>query len=581
MKIVWLGLLMAFSLVAIGGNEAGNGGSSVVCPNKPPELLDFYENLILGDLTPDLGGYDDPARGARVAFDRLKRLDPDRAAAYERTLETFFDNARFIDDLILPDTKDYGHVPLKKECRIEQLAVQREPMLPGYKRYLINRTLWTGLPKDHRAGLVIHEIVYGDAIGLGHKDSINSRYFTAFISSKNIEAMSPKQYEALLRQLGFKKAGDQPPAWVMNPVRLPGAMAKTPYSASVAAFAHHPAGRPMTFEKIAGPSWLRVAKDGIVSGTPVDDAENTFVIAVRDPDGRTATANVLIVVHSPGVKWKSSVIDLGVQKEGFNFTYDLRHQVNSLEGKHLYFSAAGLPPWLKLDPMGVLTGRPDRPHVGAWNATFMVTTITGESGAVAEGRGVVTKTLKSPVWLVNPIQLTAKEDEAFRTDLGEFVSNVQSIPYEITLVSGPSWLAVSNMGIVTGTPKKGDVGESRAVFRLRWTLDGFPMHSDANLFLRVKATNHPPFWIRNPVHFDICPGGTSVQVLTKYVQDVDGDALTFHLHKGETWARIVNNDLIMSPPADEKGVSDLTVSAYDGQHATPVTIRVTVGPPCP
>jgi hypothetical protein len=156
------------------GYEAGNGGNVVVCRDgegviESVELLDYYEGRELSSkLHPALGPNSlTQIEKARYALQRLRRLDGARADGYQASAEKFFAEAAFVKNQILPDTKDYGYVPLPANCKIEQIAVQHT-VVDG-KRYHINQDLWNLLTADHQAGLILHEVIYHDALGQGHK----------------------------------------------------------------------------------------------------------------------------------------------------------------------------------------------------------------------------------------------------------------------------------------------------------------------------------------------------------------------------------------------------------------------------
>src|SRR5450432_3077511 len=95
----------------------------------------------------------------------------------------------------LQGISDHGYIPVPPGCRIEQLAIQLKDDDGDGKRYLIDEDYWKGLDNDHRAGLILHEITYREAISLGAKDSIKTRYYTALISSLKPEEMSVDEYE--------------------------------------------------------------------------------------------------------------------------------------------------------------------------------------------------------------------------------------------------------------------------------------------------------------------------------------------------------------------------------------------------
>lgn len=206
--LVWLGVC---SVLSFAGNDRGHGGGVVVCRDTnrkvlSVELLDFYENRILRDIEPDLGdntlSYNTKIE---IALSRIEKLDPVRARRYRQKALDFLSKTKFTEGVILPNTNDFGHVPLATGCEIEQLASQRDIRLPQDKSYLINKDLWEHplLSNASRAGLILHELVYFDALQLGHLNSMFSRYYVALMSSKRGEIMDKIYYTDLMEKINL------------------------------------------------------------------------------------------------------------------------------------------------------------------------------------------------------------------------------------------------------------------------------------------------------------------------------------------------------------------------------------------
>jgi hypothetical protein len=75
----------------------------------------------------------------------------------------------------------------------------------GVKKYIINQDLWSLLNNTNKAGLILHEIVYSDAIMRGQNNSIYARYFNALLSSKEITKLSQKEYKKIMRKTRLKQ----------------------------------------------------------------------------------------------------------------------------------------------------------------------------------------------------------------------------------------------------------------------------------------------------------------------------------------------------------------------------------------
>lgn len=72
-----------------------------------------------------------------------------------------------------------------------------------------------------------------------------------------------------------------PPAFLSDPVILPGATQYAAYAESLAGSAADPEGDALYFSKVDGPEWLSIARDGTLSGTPRLGDTGTFELAVQ------------------------------------------------------------------------------------------------------------------------------------------------------------------------------------------------------------------------------------------------------------------------------------------------------------
>lgn len=190
--------------------HVGNGGGLVQCaqPNDGGttlELLDFYEGKRdhgISPRIPDVAGLKTPLGLVKTWLHALERHDYRRYLQFQLWLETFFDETEFVGESmeVIADT-GYSEVPLN--CVIVQGAVQLEtPDSP--KRYMIDETLWQQLSIVDQAGLILHELVYREALQRGHTDSYSVRYFTALIATGYLADLDMRAYQDLLLQLRFR-----------------------------------------------------------------------------------------------------------------------------------------------------------------------------------------------------------------------------------------------------------------------------------------------------------------------------------------------------------------------------------------
>jgi uncharacterized repeat protein (TIGR03803 family) len=96
-----------------------------------------------------------------------------------------------------------------------------------------------------------------------------------------------------------------PPFFISNPFAEPAAAAGQPYAANIATNATDPnLGAVLAFSEVSGPSWLSVAGNGSLSGTPLSAnvGTNVFIVTVADNLGLANNATLTInVVPAPPI----------------------------------------------------------------------------------------------------------------------------------------------------------------------------------------------------------------------------------------------------------------------------------------
>jgi hypothetical protein len=202
-------LLLVSPAFAAGGQEVGNGGNAVVCRDEggaitSAELLDFYEARTLRGIQRDLGP---PGLSVDEKFGivlkRLGRLSPERVSLYTLAHGGFPRESRFLPGVKLTTVPDSFHVAIPDGCQVEQLAIQKQPEFPEDRRYTINQDLWQKLDNDSRTGLILHEIIYGEALGYGATDSVGTRYLNSKLCSPEADTLSLQDFIDVLVDAGF------------------------------------------------------------------------------------------------------------------------------------------------------------------------------------------------------------------------------------------------------------------------------------------------------------------------------------------------------------------------------------------
>lgn len=199
--------LKSFESRGGGGGHDGNGGDAVVCTQNgkvTAELLDFYEARVMREIQIDLGPAELSVEAkVDMALGRLRTISPARADRYAARIASFASDAQFFTRISLPDINDSKHVLLPVNCKIEQLVIQRQNPPPGTKKFLVNEDLWVLLSNTDRAGILLHEAIYEEALERGASNSVKTRYFTSKISSSLAEVKGPVKARCFFIGLGL------------------------------------------------------------------------------------------------------------------------------------------------------------------------------------------------------------------------------------------------------------------------------------------------------------------------------------------------------------------------------------------
>jgi len=96
----------------------------------------------------------------------------------------------------------------------------------------------------------------------------------------------------------YQAVTNRPPTFLSNPFTIASANAGQAYSATLTTNASDPNGDAVTFGKVSGPTWLSVASNGGLTGTPLsaDMGTNSFMVRVTDPSGLFSMATMSLVI---------------------------------------------------------------------------------------------------------------------------------------------------------------------------------------------------------------------------------------------------------------------------------------------
>ncbi|MCX6117143.1 MAG: hypothetical protein NT027_06355 [Proteobacteria bacterium] len=141
---------------------------------------------------------------AALALGSLKNLDEVRYRRYLGRLN----NAKFhFAPMSLVDINDSNHVrAIEAPCKLMQLAIHQ--WVPGNftNEFLVNQELWNFMNRDHKAALLLHEIIYEDFFKeLEERDSANAKRFVGLLVSGSLLNISAVEYNEMLRAMGLGK----------------------------------------------------------------------------------------------------------------------------------------------------------------------------------------------------------------------------------------------------------------------------------------------------------------------------------------------------------------------------------------
>lgn len=199
-----------------GGFSSGGGGNAVVCYKENSliseiSLLDYVEGLRKDqslEKTINLKG-ESVQEKLEDAFDRMIQRWPflgkelkKRALQLEREMKQNLLSAKEgkltpildMDLTFVPNENELGD-----QCQIVRFAVQEKGLLAGQRKFNFVKELYEHplTSNKTKAGIIIHEVIYEEAIKHGAQDSDFVRWFTYFLSSSTFDLFSKEDLRKL------------------------------------------------------------------------------------------------------------------------------------------------------------------------------------------------------------------------------------------------------------------------------------------------------------------------------------------------------------------------------------------------
>ena len=372
------------------------------------------------------------------------------------------------------------------------------------------------------------------------------------------------------------------PIFANNPFTVAAAIACLPYGTTLSGKAVAPAGDTLSYAKVAGPAWLIVATNGVLSGTPTnsDIGTNMFVVSLTDTNGvsASATMNIVVVADPP-----PSFVSNPFSEPWANLDEDYAESIATngtapylAAGDILTFAKVSGPAWLDVAASGTLSGIPDVPNAGTNTFVVSVTDLGGSSNTAI----LVIYVNSPPVF--SPPDFTEPAATAGLPYSGTIATNatdpdlVAGDTLTFYKVTGPAWLNVAANGTLSGSPGSGDVGtESFLVL----VVDSGDLSGIGSLTITVNPDQLPIF-DSNPFTEPPAIAGQSYSatIATNASDLVVGDQLTFFKISGPAWLTVATNGGLSGMPlSTNAGANSFLVGVADlGGLSTNATMFINV-----
>lgn len=251
------------------------------------------------------------------------------------------------------------------------------------------------------------------------------------------------------------------------------------------------------------------------------------------------------------VEFKTDIIPLAAFV-GQNMNVDLPTLLKGPgSGPLVWSTGTDKPAWVNLNSAGgKLTGTPAASDLGT--KSFRLSVQDGDSGALAR---VDLTVYPPPKWKKNPLDLgVQKEDNAWSLDIAQFVDNPGGgkLTFSVDPVASlPSWMKLDAAGILSGTPKRKDVGKYTTVGLVVTSALG---GTDKTLgFGEVLINIKAPKWTQNPIiasnAIEDFPYSFDLSI-PDFVSNPEAAPLTFTLKQGAAsgWVQMTSSGTLFGTP---------------------------------
>ena len=258
--------------------------------------------------------------------------------------------------------------------------------------------------------------------------------------------------------------GNVPPVFASQVVKAADAEEDSMYAGSLSGSAVDVnTGDALRYKKLDGPSWLSIAPDGTLSGTPENRHVGTNQFKVEASDGSGSATRGLLEISVRNTNDAPSFAEASFNApdayEGAPYARSIADAAQDPDaGDRLSYSLVAGPAWLKVAANGALTGTPAASDQGA--NTFKVQVDDGAGGTETATLLIQVNGANAlPTFNVETVKVPdALADFVYGATLAGSVTDADGDAPTFAKVSGPAWLNIAADGALSGTPTAADMG---------------------------------------------------------------------------------------------------------------------------
>jgi VCBS repeat-containing protein len=377
-----------------------------------------------------------------------------------------------------------------------------------------------------------------------------------------------------------------PPVFRSNTIDEVAATEGAAYSSTLVDDASDPESDPMTFSKISGPTWLSVASDGTLSGTPTNDdvGLNSFTVKVEDATGSSqATLEITVnnVNDAPVAVDDSFVTAENTELNGNLFADNGNGADFDIDGDTLEVASNSNPGKgsVTVNIDGTFIYTPNNGSSGTDTFTYTITDSTAESAFAT-----VSVTINA-VPVANADSYSADEGDTLTVPAAGVLTNDTDADHDpltltASLITGPSNSATFTLNDDGSFNYTHDGSETTSDSFTYVANDGISDSAEAAVTITINPVNDPPAFDSDPI-IEVSAIVDSPYSGTLTASDPESDQMTFSLvpdPANPTWL-IVDPDtgaLSGTPSAGDLGINDFTVQVSATGGSDTAELRITV-----